>query len=132
MPAAAFWLSWAFSFCGCVFLYAVFVFVRSVAFLAALRLCFSFRVAFAVLLFVLGCSVIGLFLSLLRFVGVGSILYRSIFFVACRRFILALNGIPLFCHNLPYFDKNITKSAPMDIDKNFTNKNGRLLFSAFA
>ena len=74
----------------------------------------------------------GLFLPLLRFVGVGGILYRVIFSVACRRFILALNGMPLFYHNLPYFDKNITKSAPMDIDKNFTMQKCRLLFSAFA
>lgn len=68
MPAAAFWLSLAFSFCGCVFLYAVFVFGRSVAFLAAIRLCFSFHFAFVVLLFVLLCSVMPLKLSVLRFI----------------------------------------------------------------
>lgn len=73
LPAAAFWLSWAFSFCGCVFLYAVFVFGRCVAFLAALRWCFRFGVAVCVLLFVLICSVMGQILSLLRFVGVGSV-----------------------------------------------------------
>ena len=54
-------------------LYAVFVSGRSVAFLAALRWCFSFGVLFCLLLFVLVCSVMGLFLSLLRFVGVGSV-----------------------------------------------------------
>ena len=48
-------------------------------FFAALRGCFSFRVAFVVLLFVLLCSVMGQILSLLRFVGVGGILYRVIF-----------------------------------------------------
>ena len=57
MPAAAFWLSWAFSFCGCVFLYAVFVFGRCGAFSGHCGRCFRFGVAFAVLLFVLGCSV---------------------------------------------------------------------------
>ena len=72
------------------------------------------------------------FLLVLRFVGVGGILYRVIFSVACRRFILALNGIPLFYHNLPYFDKNFTKLGHRYIVKNFTNKNGRLLFGAFA
>ena len=48
-------------------------------FLAALRVCFSFRVAFVVLLFVLLCSVMAQILLVLRFVGVGSILYRVIF-----------------------------------------------------
>ena len=34
--------------------------------------------------------------------GVGGILYRVIFSVACGRFILALNGIPIFYHFLPF------------------------------
>ena len=41
-------------------------------------------------------------LLVLRFVGVGGILYRVIFSVACGRFILALNGIPIFYHFLPF------------------------------
>ena len=120
MPCGRFSLCGAFSFCVDVQIYAA---IRSEAlkrFLAALRGCFSFRVAFVASPFVLGCSVTPQILLVLRFVGVGGILYRVILSVACGRFILALNGIPLFYHNLPYFDKNITKSAPMDIDKNFT------------
>ena len=46
--------------------------------------------------------------------------YRPNFSVPCRRFILALNGISIFYHILPYFDKNITESVPSGIDKNFT------------
>lgn len=110
----------AFYFCVCVRIYAA---ARSKAlkrFLAALRGCFSFGVAVVVLLFVLVCSVMPIKLSVLRFVGVGGILYRVIFSVACMWFILAIKAISIFYHILPYFDKNITKSAPMDIDKNFT------------
>lgn len=103
LPAAAFWLSWAFSFCVGVRIYSAELFGRCTAFLAALRWCFSFGVAVCVLLFVLVCSVMPLKLSVLRFVGVGGILYRVIFSVACRRFILALNGIPIFCHFLPLY-----------------------------
>ena len=94
-----------------MFLCAVFVFGACKAFSGHCGRCFSFGVAFAVLLFALVCSVMALKLSVLRFVGVGGILYRVIFSAPCRRFILALNCIPLFYHNLPYFDKNITKSA---------------------
>ena len=36
------------------------------------------------------------------FCGCGWYSYRVIFSVACRRFILALNGIPLFYHIFPY------------------------------
>jgi hypothetical protein len=63
---------------------------------------FLFGVAVCVLLFVLVCSVMGQFLSLLRFCGVGSILYRAIFPVACRRFILAYTAIPIFYHIFPF------------------------------
>ena len=79
MPCRAFSLCEAFSFCGFVFLYAVFVFGRCGAFSGHCGRCFSLGVAFAVLLFVLVCSVTPLKLSVLRFVGVGSILYRLIF-----------------------------------------------------
>ena len=91
-----------------MFLYDGFVFVRSAAFLAALRWCFRFGVAVCVLLFVLIFYVIGQILSLLRFACVGSILYRAEFYRAKNGFILALNGIRIFCHIFPYFDKNLT------------------------
>jgi hypothetical protein len=62
-----------------VLLCAGFVFVRCGAFLVALRWCFRSLFVFCLLLFVLLCSVIRQILSLLRFVGVGGILYRVIF-----------------------------------------------------
>lgn len=71
--AGRFLLCGAFSFCGCVFLYAVFVFGRCVAFLAALRWCFRFGVAVCVLLFVLICSVMPLILLVTAFYGVGGV-----------------------------------------------------------
>lgn len=61
----------AFSFFGCVFLYAVFVFGRSVAFLGHCGRRFRFGVAVCVLLFVLICFVMAQILLVLRFVGVG-------------------------------------------------------------
>ena len=80
MPCRAFLLCGAFSFCGRVFLYAVFVFGRSVAFSGHCGRCFRFGVAVCALLFVLVCSVTGQILSLLRFAGVGGILYSVIFY----------------------------------------------------
>ena len=70
----------AFSFCGRVFLYAGFVSVRSVAFSGHCGRYFQFDIAVCALLFVLSCSVMGQILSLLRFAGVGSILYSVIFY----------------------------------------------------
>ena len=77
--AGRFSLCGAFSFCGCVVLYAVFVFGACKAFSGHCGRCFRFGVADCVLLFVLICSVMPLKLSVLRFVGVGGILYRVIF-----------------------------------------------------
>ena len=77
MPCRAFFLLCVeFSFCVGVQIYVV---IRSEAlkrFLAALCWCFSFCVALCVLLFVFVCSVMPLKLPVLRFVGVGGILYR--------------------------------------------------------
>ena len=47
----------AFSFCRCVFLYAVFAFGRCAAFLAALRRCFLFDVAVCVWLLLVVSSI---------------------------------------------------------------------------
>ena len=80
MPCCTFLLCGAFSFCGRVFLYAVFVFGACKAFLGHCGRCFRFGVAVCVLLFVLVCSVMAQILLVLRFVGVGSILYRVIFY----------------------------------------------------
>ena len=77
--AGRFALCGAFSFCGCVFLYAVFVFGACKAFLGHCGRRFRFCVAVCMLLFVLICSVIGLFLFLWRFVGVGGVFYRANF-----------------------------------------------------
>ena len=63
-----------------MFLYAGFVFGRSVAFSGHCGRCFRFGVAVCALLFALVCSVTGQILSLLRFAGVGSILYSVIFY----------------------------------------------------
>lgn len=130
MPCRAFFsLCGAFSFCAGVLIYAA---IRSEAlkrFFAALRVCFSFRVAFVVLLFVLVFSVMAQILLVLRFVGVGGILYRAIFFVACSRFILALNGIPLFYHIFPYYTTIFYHSA---IFRSEVGSNGRLLFWTLA
>lgn len=93
----------AFSFFVGVRIYAADVFGACKAFSGHCGRCFSFGVAFAVLLFVLGCSVIGLFLSLLRFVGVGGILYRVIFSVPCRWFILPYTAMPIFYHFFPFY-----------------------------
>lgn len=65
-----------------MFLYAVFVFVRCVAFSGHCGRCFAFGVAVCVLLFILACSVMAQILLVLRFAGVGSILYRVIFYRA--------------------------------------------------
>ena len=92
----------AFSFFGCVFLYAVFVFVRCVAFLAALRWCFRFGVAVCVLLFVLICSVMAKILLVLRFVVVGSILYRVIFYPSKIVLKSCESDMSIFCHFIPF------------------------------
>ena len=63
-----------------MFLYAGFVFGRSVAFSGHCGRCFRFGVAVCALLFALVSSVTGQILSILRFAGVGSILYRAIFY----------------------------------------------------
>jgi hypothetical protein len=63
-------------------IYAADVIGAYTAFFAALRWCFRFCVAVCMLLFALLCSVIGLFLSLLRFGVGGSILYMAIFYRA--------------------------------------------------
>ena len=81
-----------------MFLYAVFVFGRCVAFFGYCGRCFSFGVAVCALLFVLVCSIMGQILLVLRFVGVGGILYRVIFCVPCRRFISPYTAIPIFYH----------------------------------
>ena len=121
MPCRAFFsLCGAFSFFRCMRIYAAIRCEALKRFLAALCWCFSFGIAGCVLLFCFVCSVMRQFLSLLRFVGVGVILYRVIFSAPCRRFILPYTAISTFYHILPYFDKNITKSAPSGIDKNFT------------
>ena len=41
-------------------------------------------------------------LFVLRFVGVGGILYRAIFLVPCRCFILPYTAMPIFSHFLPF------------------------------
>ena len=71
--AGRFLLCGAFSFCGCVFLYAVFVFGRSDAFLSALRACF--RVCFASPFPFLRCDmpVEAQILLVRAFCGVGSV-----------------------------------------------------------
>ena len=56
-----------------MFLYAGFVFGRSVAFSGHCGRRFRFGVAVCALLFALVCSVTGQILYLLRFVGVGSV-----------------------------------------------------------
>ena len=76
--------------------------------MAALRGCFSFGVAFVASPFVLVCSVMAQILLVLRFVGVGGILYRVIFSVACRRFILPYTAISIFSHFLPFSSKSLT------------------------
>ena len=68
LPAGRFLLCGAFSFFGRVFLYAVFVFGRSVAFLGHCGRCFRFGVAFCLSVLLLRCSVTPLKLSVLHFV----------------------------------------------------------------
>ena len=63
-----------------MFLYAVFVSGACKAFLGHCGRCFSFGVVVCVLLFVLLCSVMPQILLVWAFVGVGSILYRAIFY----------------------------------------------------
>lgn len=70
--------------------------------MAALRWCFSFGVAFCLSVLLLRCSVMAQILLVLHFVGVGSILYRVIFCVPCRCFILPHSAIPIFYHFLPF------------------------------
>lgn len=79
MPAAAFWLSWAFSLCVGVRIYAAIRCAALVAFLAALRACF--RACFSLLLALLLCDmpVEAQILLVTAFCGVGGILYRVIF-----------------------------------------------------
>ena len=61
-----------------MFLYAVFVSRRSVAFSGHCGRCFRFGIAVCTLLFALVCSVTGQILSLLRFAGVGGIDRKSV------------------------------------------------------
>ena len=55
--------------------------------------------------------------------------YRLNFSVPCRRFILALNGIPIFYHIFPYYTTIFYQSA---LFRSEVGSKGRLLFSAFA
>ena len=103
-------LCWAFSFCVGVRIYAAELFGRCTAFLAALRWCFRFGVAFVALLFVLLCSVMPLKPSVLRFVGVGSVFIPPKNQMALKGFILALTAYLYFTiflqynfHFLPFF-----------------------------
>ena len=73
MPCRAFLLCGAFSFCGRVFLYAVFVFGRSVAFSGHCGRCFRFCFAFCLSVFLLFCSVTAQILLVVAFCGVGSV-----------------------------------------------------------
>ena len=91
-----------------MFLYAVFVFGRSVAFSGHCGRCFRFGIAVCALLFALVRSVTGQILSMLRFVCGGSILYRVIF--AClksclNRAITIYQCFYILSHFLqPFFD----------------------------
>lgn len=79
MPCRAFFALWGVFFLWARVLYAVFVFVRCVAFLAALRRCFF--VCFASLFPFSRCDmpVEAQILLVTAFCGVGGILYRVIF-----------------------------------------------------
>ena len=98
MPCRAFPLCGAFSFCGRVFLYAVFVFGRCVAFLAALRWCFSFGVAFCLSVFLLLCSVTAQILLVMAFCGVGGVFIYHLIKTDLNGFILPYTYIPIFYH----------------------------------